>query len=580
MNDRTGIYGLFNLDGAPLEPRDAAILALPRDPAATCGSARAVDLADPEAADADRSDDALTVLLGRFDDKAAVAARLGLDPRTAGAALARAALRCFGADIRHLVPGEWTLLHREAGRVTLAASLAMRDRILYAHKGRHLAVGPDLRQLSRLSWVDGDLDEAGLLFALGRQDLRAAMGARTVLADVRTLGPGGYASFGAGFCEVAPRAQPAPAPRWRGSFEDAMAEGQSLLEQIVRGQMWSDRIGCLLSGGLDSSTLTWLVARNRQPGTTIRCLTSAAPPGSGLADETGMAAIVAGHLELPMDRIVPGAPANAYRPAPALLRESNGPALGPRHYLYDAFAAHSIDQGIPLLFDGQFGEYSFTYPFALWSLRERVRDALGRLRTRGGASSVTACERHFHVFLARHRFAAPPDPVAAALAAPPRPMRPPAAGKLWGLIDGFEKILGAPASLALGAVRIAQPFRDPRLLTFFSGLPANLVHRRGQDRAPVRHILAGHLPESIRLQPKGLQLSPDYEARLIRQATAARARIGDFRKAGIDEWLDLDALDAALAQIAANAATGPDQLFRAQLTAMTAEFILWWRAPL
>ncbi|HSX55951.1 MAG TPA: asparagine synthase-related protein, partial [Sphingomonas sp.] len=166
-----------------------------------------------------------------------------------------------------------------------------------------------------------------------------------------------------------------------------------------------------------------------------------------------------------------------------------------------------------------------------------------------------------------------------ALAAPPNPARPPARGKPWGMLPGFQKILAAPASLALGAVRIAQPFRDPRLLTFFSGLPANLLQRRGQDRVPVRHILTGQLPDTIRLQAKGLPISPDYEARLIRQAPEARSRIGRFRRAGIDEWLDLDDLDAALAQIAAGRACDQNQLFKAQLTAMTAEFILWWRDP-
>ena len=580
MNGRTGIYGLFNLDGAPLEPSDAAILALPVDlDARACASVHAVDLADPGAVQTDRTGDAVTVLLGRMGDVAALAARLGMDARTPGATLAREALRRFGPDIRHIVAGEWTLLHQEQGCVTLASSLAMRDRLLYAHKGTRLALGPDLRQLSRLSWVCGDLDDTGLLFALGRQDLRAAMGDRTVLADVRALDPGGHVSFRTSHRRAAPRALPARAPSWRGGFEDAMEQGQALLEQSVREQMWSDRIGCLLSGGLDSSTLAWLVARNRQPQTTIRCLTSTAPPGSGLADETPAAGIVASHLGLPMDPIVPDEPASAYRPTTALLRESNGPALGPRHYLYDAFAAHSTALRIPLLFDGQFGEYTFTYPFALWSLRERARDAVRRLRAYREGIGTPAPEQHFHVFIPRQRLTAAPGPVAAALAAPPNPARPPARGKPWGMLPGFQKILAAPASLALGAVRIAQPFRDPRLLTFFSGLPANLLQRRGQDRVPVRHILTGQLPDTIRLQAKGLPISPDYEARLIRQAPEARSRIGRFRRAGIDEWLDLDDLDAALAQIAAGRACDQNQLFKAQLTAMTAEFILWWRDP-
>lgn len=570
--DRTGIYGRFNLDGAPLDPGEAAKLGLELPDPGAPGAAHVVDLADPGAAQADRSNGALTLLLGRIDTPAEIAARLSMAAETPQAVLVRAAFDRFAGDIRHILAGEWTLLHHARGRTTLAASIAQRDPLLFAHKGNRLAIGPDLRQLSTLDWVGEDLDEAGLLFALGRQALRGGRGGRTVLQGVHALEPGGFVVIDRGGRDTAPRAMPQPAPRWRGGFDEAMAETGALLAQIVRQRIRGDSIGSLLSGGLDSSALTWLVAASRQADETLRCFTSAAPEGSGLADETGFAAIVADHLGLPIERVVPAETPGAYRPEGTQFREWNGPRLGPRHYLYRAFADHAMALDTPLLFDGQFGEYTITNPFPLASVRERLRDTLRRWRE-PAQSGRTAPRRAFHVFLAPGRA----ETVAAALTASPPRQRMPSAGDLWGLIPGHEKSLGAPASMALGRVRVAQPFRDPRLLHFFSGLPAKLVQQPGLDRAPVRHILKGNLPDSIRLRAKGLAFSPDYFERLKRQAPDAQGRIAAFRKADADQWLDLDQLDTALARIAAGKAKGGEELLRAQLTAIAAEFIAWWR---
>jgi len=574
--DRTGIYGRFNLDGAPVDPGEAALLGLvPPDPTAS-GAGLVVDLADPGAAQEDRSNGALTLLLGRLDEPDAVAARLGMPADTPQAMLARAALVRFGGDARSLMAGEWTLLHYAHHRVTLVASIAQRDRLLFAHKGNRLAIGPDLRQLGGLGWVDSDLDDPGLLFALGRQDLRAAGADGTVLRDVRMLEPGGMVTIDRTGCDKAMRALPEPAPRWHGSFEDALAETRALLDRIVRQRIWGGDMGCLLSGGLDSSSLTWLVARNRQPGIPIHCLSSAAPPGSGLIDETPFADIVANHLRLPIGHIVPAEAPGIYRPEADQFRDWNGPRLVQRHYLYHGFAERMLELKAPLLFDGMFGEYTITNPFPLASMRERLRDTVRRWRGRPTQLGWTANRDAFHVFLAAHRAQALPDEIAAAMAIRSVPQRMPAPGELWGLIPSYEKIFGSPASMALGRVRVAQPYRDPRLLTFFSGLPAKLLQRPGLDRAPVRELLKGHLPDSIRLRPKGLAFSPDYFVRLQRQAPAARARIAAFRAAEAGEWLDLEQLDAALARIAAGTARA-DEILPAQLTAMAAEFITWWR---
>jgi asparagine synthase (glutamine-hydrolysing) len=91
-------------------------------------------------------------------------------------------------------------------------------------------------------------------------------------------------------------------------------------------------------------------------------------------------------------------------------------------------------------------------------------------------------------------------------------------------------------------------------------------------------LLDGRLPDAIRLRTRGMPASPDHIPRLQRHAEAARLRIADFRRAELDDWLDLDWLDQALGRVAVR---GPRDVYEAnqvQLTAITAEFLLWWRA--
>ena len=93
----------------------------------------------------------------------------------------------------------------------------------------------------------------------------------------------------------------------------------------------------------------------------------------------------------------------------------------------------------------------------------------------------------------------------------------------------------------------------------------------------MRSLLEGRLPDTIRLRTEGMPASPDHLPRLQRQAEAARLRIAEFRRAELDEWLDLDWLDAGLAQVAARGARDVAEANQVQLTAICAEFMLWWR---
>lgn len=570
--DRTGLYGLFDLDGAPPDPQAVAALGFAPE-GGNAPRVAAVDLADPGAATCNDADGAaVTLLLGRLDDPRAIAERLGMAVGTPHAALAGAAYARFGGEIRTLLHGEWTLAHWNGRTLTLIASRTRRDPLFYATHGSRIAIGPDLRQLSRIAWVRDAFDPSGLLMALGRASLRAPEDGRTPIAGIAALLPGACLTIDHSGVRATPLAPLDIDADWRGDLATAMAEAEALMRNIVRQRMVGGNYACMLSGGLDSSTLAWLVARGLHPDEHLRFLTSAATPGVHQIDEMAEAGIVAKHLDIPHDPVVAASLPGPYHPDPLLFRDANGPSLDVRHYLYHRFAVQTRAQGATLLFDGQFGELTFTNslplraPLPWWRKARHVLPA----RAPGPAEA-------FHVHLASHRLSAPPEPLRDALQRRPQPMHLPAASERWGISSGFAKAARAPASLDLGRVRVAMPFRDPRLVALFGGFPAGMLYPEDGTRAAARQLLAGKLPEAIRLRGKGPGFAPDYGDRLFSEAEAARARIGLFRRAGADEWLDLHALDRGLARATRGATASQGEATRTQLTALAGEFIAWWR---
>lgn len=573
--DRTGLYGLFDLDGARPDAEAAAILGFPPGAHGSDGIATAVDLADPDAAQCMRVDGTLTQFLGRLDDPGTVAGQLGMPPDAPHAALASAALGRYGPEIRTLLHGEWTLAQWDGRALILVASPALRDSLFYAVRGRRIAIGPDLRQLSRITWVGDRFDPVGLLMALGRSTLRAPDDFRTPVEGIAALAPGAYLTIDRDGVHAAAAVTIEADTYWRGDLDDAMAATETLMRNIVRQRMVGGNYACMLSGGLDSSTIAWLTAEGLQPGEQLRFLTSAAAPGSQQVDEMAEAAIVAAHLGVPHDPVVAAALPGPYRPDPLLFRDANGPSRDVRHYLYHRFAEQTRAQGAALLFDGQYGELTFSNSLPLHRPPSWWRAARGLLSARPPAPAEA-----FHVLLARHVLAAPPAALRDALSRRPDPMRLPEPGALWGVNFGFAKAARAPASLDLGRVRVAMPFRDPRLIALFAGFPATMLYPQTGARTPARRLLAGKLPESIRLRGKGPGFAPDYIARLASEAEAARAQIALYRRAGADEWIDLDALDRGLARAARGATAQYHDAARVQLTAMAGAFIAWWRGML
>jgi asparagine synthase (glutamine-hydrolysing) len=86
-----------------------------------------------------------------------------------------------------------------------------------------------------------------------------------------------------------------PQPLYRGTFEDAVDECEARLKVIVSMHLMSERpVGVFLSGGLDSSVVTALAAR--QAAHPIVALTASFPDSD--LDETQYARQVASHLNV------------------------------------------------------------------------------------------------------------------------------------------------------------------------------------------------------------------------------------------------------------------------------------------
>ncbi|HEV7287038.1 asparagine synthase-related protein [Sphingomonas sp.] len=574
--DRTGLYGLFDLSGAPVDPGAAGVLGLTPLASGIDALVDAVDLADPGAVQVDRATESITMLLGRLDEPEPIAARLGLARNSSELAIARAALLRFGPDIRTLLHGEWTLAHWNGRALVLVTSFALRDPLYYAIRGNRIAISPDLRQLSRIEWIGDRFDPIGLLAAMGVERLRATVRQSSPIAGVQSLGAGSFVTLDREGVRDAPPPTIDVSDRWRGSFEDAMAEAEALMLRIVRQRMVGGAYACLVSGGLDSSTLGWLLAKNLEAEERLHFLTSAATPGSHQIDEFRHAAIVAAHLGIPHEAVIPRPTPGIYRPSSPHFRERNGPSLSVRHYLYDGFAKATRGANATLLFDGVFGEMTFTNPVPLHGEPGGLRNAARRLRTWWHQPGKTDVASLFHVDLARHRIVTPPPKIAEASLLRHRPDPMPSRHALWGINPSLTRAARTTAQLDLGRVRMAMPFRDPRLSALFASFPAGMLYAESGARRPARQLLIGKLPDAIRLRGKGPGIAPDYSERLKAEAGAARERIPLFRRAGADEWIDLEALDRGLERNGAGVSAFREAT-RTQLTALAGEFFVWWR---
>lgn len=556
---KNGLYLIASLNGEAVSPDDVAAVFGPH--LALSGSEGCVlfgyergDLVDPGVA---RS--RIRLLHGQIDSPSVPPQEAA---NTIAARLARA-----GPDVGR-EPGEWLFAEwdDQARKLTLAASDCLRDPCFVALEGQKVAVAPDLPSLARIGWVEETLDPEALVRAMRPHRPEPRHLRKTLLRQVIRLLPGETMVVSAqGIAIDSPVLTPPPPLRKIG-FAEAIAELDTLLRQIMRRILaQAGDVAVMLSGGLDSSLVAALAAEERLPGQRVICLTSAAPPGSGIEDETAWAAMVANHLGLPLVRVAPDPEANIYRLPEAHLRGATGAMLAPLHFLYGAFEDAARAAGVSILIDGGFGELTIS------AYGQRRGGMLGHLRREASAWLARQKGRNDDFFV---------RPSAAARALIPieeQPRQTPRANPgACGYAVGFDKAALRTTDAIDPRLRRAYPFRDRALGTMMAAFPVEFLTWGGMERAPIRALLAGRVPDQVVWRKTKQPFSPTYVQFLAAQASSARALIPAQRLAGADQWLDLDWLDQTLEAAASGAGFSRDVWSKVHSTALFADFIRWW----
>jgi asparagine synthase (glutamine-hydrolysing) len=583
MSPMDGLYALASLDGVPVASPDLAALGLtaPAEPGfaggmvINCGTVGVVGQ---------------RAFLGHLDDPAGVAAILRLDPTTPAADLVAATVERHGDHAPALLLGEWSYVAWDpaSATLTLLAAQTLRDAVMFATDGRRVAVAPDLRALRRIPWVDARFGP-GLLVQMGRGTLRGTIGDRTMLRGARRVDAGSRVRIDRDRVRAG---TPVPLPeavRWSGDFAEAMAESDVVMRRIVRRHLARHPVSAvMLSGGLDSSLAAVYAAAEQAPEGRVVALTSAAPPCSDLSDETTFAAAVAKQAGIAMLPVCPGPEGDPYLPSIDTLRWMEHPLCSPRHYVYDALYRVAAEAGCDAILDGVDGEMSLTgWPDHrgwrdLFGWRGRLRGAAAGLigRVRGGAREATdGTQRAFHIRLSGDALAMARTTLRAELAVPDANDQHHRRGDLWGYSHDLAKKRRDTTTTQRPGMRRVSPFRNRDLLTLAARFPYRFMTEGGLTRAPARALLAGRVPEDIRLRTRGRPFSPDYDDRLRRYAGAARARIAEQVRAGAGEWIDMRWLEQVLAAINADAPVAAEAMLQAQMTACAAAFMTEWAAP-
>lgn len=582
---KNGLYALASLDGRPLDPQVLATMGLAETSPQRVADDGCVLLArDVRAAAAQvrAHPTGFDALLGYLDEPEDVAATLGLSTDTDPLTLAVAMFERDGEHAPAALLGMWTLVRWHAPSATLTILMAeqVRDTCYVTTDGARVALSPELARLARLDWVDPTPDLRGTLLALGTAQLRCNIGNTTFLRGVVRVLPGTCVTVRAhAMRSTVFRRPPAPAVAAI-RFEEGMEQLDAILRRIMRQHFAREGdSGFLLSGGLDSSLLA-LFGSLERGDRRMAFLTSAAPAGSGLPDETAYAGLVARHLDLPMHEVVPPGGANVYLPESRALASIEHPLVSPRHYLDQALLDAGAAMGFASVVDGSSGEMSVTNyahfrPEArIRSLRHRINQLRQRWRERNVPSRWP--DAAFHVRLARNALARMPDDLAALWSEAELSQRRLQPDEAFGFEEAVFKTAGLPSATLDPELREIRPYTDRRLLRAVARMPSAFITHGGLTRAPARALMRGRLPDAITFRTSVMPYSPTYATMLRDQAAAAAMRIPLYRDAGLGAWLDLDWLATALAQAQQTGLHKVAHMHHVQATATAAEFLLWW----
>jgi asparagine synthase (glutamine-hydrolysing) len=363
-------------------------------------------------------------------------------------------------------------------------------------------------------------------------------------------------------------------------------------------------VACLLSGGLDSSSLACLAAREMNDRRAVIGVAAVLPDGPVSAveadepDERPHIECVQRHAGIDVALVTPAADVNPWLVPDRFLEACESPTPSPRHYLYDALFALAAGRGAGVVLDGAYGELGPSFAASMRPLDRVLRGdirgvALGiRAATRrlisrshrGGGQTGTlvypACTPWLNASVR--------DEVlrdlglTSEMTDPSGPPRAPQDRDLHARI-GYPSLWRKVARSHIGARRwgleVTCPFRDPRLWQYCAGLPSGLAWRRGYNRHLVRAAMDGILPPAIQWRTTKGAFSSDYYARMRRGARWARALSASLTPGETAaQLIDVAWMRSTLTTIspADICHSNIDLVFLLQGTAMAIQYLRWF----
>ena len=523
-----------------------------------------------------------------IDNRDALAARLGWSRPGAAvtdhALIMGAYLRWGERCARHL-HGDFAFALWDGRRQCLFCArdhLGLRP-FYYCRTGRSFAFASEIKALLRLARVPRRINEARVADFLlqATADCEA-----TFYEGILRLPP-------AHFLVVSPEGMRMqrywsldPGREVRLGSDDAYADAfrERFTEAVRSCSRGGAPLGCLLSGGLDSSAIT-VVARAQAGGeaplSTFSCVFDAVPQ----CDERAYAEAVVRQGGL-QPHFVPADRTSIFDDLDEMLHHVEEPFFTPNLFVsWQAWRAAGA-AGVRRLLHGFLGDnvvsdgsrYLTELALSLrWASLVREMRAVGRLRGHQArlyrhllrqfvvAPALPSALRRSDVLM-RRQFAAYPfyafvgddfgkrvgwaDRVRAHAErslAVPRSVRAGHYAELTsGLLPGVLEIENR-ATAAFGFEQ-RYPFADRRLVEFCLALPSTQKYRDGWTRFVERQAMRGLLPEEVRLRPAKTSLHAAFSRALMTLGRAELDAILNERLALASDYLDVGALQAAYAE--------------------------------
>ncbi len=494
--------------------------------------------------------DITVVADARLDNRAALAASLGIPAHLPDAAVIAAAYRRWGADCAARLEGAYAfaLWDARARRLVCARDVAGVRPLYYAMRGGSLHFAQSAGALAGASPALREAAVADFLYG------RVLDAEGTWFEGVARLPAGHTLVFHKGALRLYRHARIAPALPEPGR-RPAETLRALLDAAVARRAAGESRVGVLLSGGLDSSAIACLLRdRYRRDGkgaVPVFSMMFREPARSN--ERAHLDAVLATGGFAPAVLELDGyAPLDGFE---RLLAATDGPVLAPNLAPMRAVVAAAADQGIAVLLDGHGGDEVVSHGYGLldelgaqgrWLalLREARGAADNYGRSRLVLTRRVAARRRERVdarIIARllapfDREAAPGAPrppahllsrdlvgrsrLAARLAAfaAPEAASSEAAQHAAVLADplqpyAFEVHAAFYASMGVAA---RYPFWDREVVQFCLGLPAGEKLSRGWSRLVLRRAMAGIVPDSILARRDKLDFSVHLARGLVR----------------------------------------------------------------